>query len=334
MNEPFRMFPEAASRSATVVDYLSLTLLGIGTLFSVGIALAIVFFIVRYWHTRNVNRESSHSKLLHWTIELVWSIGPFLILMGLFAWGTVVYVNEHRPPNDSIEIYVVAKQWMWKVTHQNGRREINSLHVPIGRPVRLTMISEDVIHSFYVPAFRTKRDVLPGRYSTLWFEPTKTGIYHLFCAEYCGTDHSKMIGEVIVQTPEEYALWLADEHTDSLAERGRRQFATHGCLQCHGRFEGVQLGPPLTGLYGRRVALADGAFALADDAYIRRAILNPAAQVHVGFTVAMPSYEGKLEPEHVMELIAYLRSIADATGPLAGPGIESPDSATKKIDLP
>lgn len=323
MNDSFRMFPDAASRSATTVDYLSLTLMGISALFSVGIAVAIVYFIVRYWHTREVNRESSHSTLLHWTVELTWSIGPFLILVAIFAWGGAIYVSEHRPPDGAIDINVVAKQWMWKISHQNGRREINALHVPTGQPIRLTMISEDVIHSFYVPAFRTKRDVLPGRYSTLWFEANKPGTYHLFCAEYCGTDHSKMIGEIIVQSPEEYARWLAEEHTESLAERGRRQIETLGCLQCHGRMEGTQAGPPLTGLYGHTVALADGTRTVADEGYLRRAILDPSAEIRGGYSQKMPSYEGKLDPEHVLEIIAYLRSIADASGPLAGPGIES-----------
>ena len=163
MNEPFRMFPEAASRGAMYVDYVTWALLGITTLFSVGIAVAIVAFVAKYWHTRDVNRVSTSSHFMHWVIELTWSILPLILLLIMFAWGAAVYVNEHRPPKDCIDIYVVAKQWMWKISHQNGRREINSLHIPIGKPVRLTMISEDVIHSFYVPAFRVKRDVLPGQ---------------------------------------------------------------------------------------------------------------------------------------------------------------------------
>ncbi|MCA9156735.1 MAG: cytochrome c oxidase subunit II [Planctomycetales bacterium] len=325
MNESFRLFPEAASHGAWEVDYLTFALLGITTLFSVGISLAIVFFVGRYWHTREVNRVSSHSNLLHWVIELTWSIGPLIILMFMFAWGAAVFLRAHQPPNDSIDVYVVAKQWMWKVGHQNGRREINELHVPLGTPVRLTMISEDVIHSMFVPAFRIKQDVIPGRYTTLWFEATKTGTYHLFCAEYCGTDHSRMRGHVVVQTPQEYARWLEAENVESMAQRGRRHIEAMGCLKCHGQTQAssatpTQIGPPLTGLYGSQVPLSDGELVLADDAYIRRALLDPRSQTRAGFAGVMPSYEGQLEPEQIMEITAYIRSIADATGPLAGPG--------------
>lgn len=321
MNETFRMFPEAASRGATTVDHLSLALLGITSVFSVGIAIAIVFFIARYWHTHDVNRTSSHSTLMHWIVELTWSLGPLMILLMVFSWGAAVYVRAHQPPENPVEVYVVAKQWMWKIGHEGGRREINQLHVPAGKPVRLTMISEDVIHSFYVPAFRIKQDVLPGRYSTLWFEPTEPGVYHLFCAEYCGTDHSRMVGKIVVQRPDEYARWLVDKNVLSPAQRGRRLVESLNCLQCHGRVYGPQSGPPLTGLYGRSVPLGDGEFVVADASYIRRAILDPKAELHAGYAAVMPSYEGQLEPEQVLEITAYIRSIADATGPLAGPGI-------------
>lgn len=359
MNQAFRIFPEAASHSATQVDNLSLALLAITTLFSVGIALAIMFLVARYWHTREVNRTSGHSRLMHWAMELTWSLGPLFILMVMFAWGAAVFLQAHQPPRDPIEVYVVAKQWMWKIGHQNGRREINALHIPVGTPVRLTMTSEDVIHSFFVPAFRLKQDVLPGRYSTLWFEATKPGIYHLFCAEYCGTDHSRMIGEVVVQTAEQYSLWLAKENVESLAQRGRRRVEALGCLKCHGQQEspnlenwdaehprsskdsarGSQIGPPLTGLYGSRVALSSGQYVLADDAYIRRSLLDPQAQTRAGFAGVMPSYDGQLEPEQIMEISAYIRSIADATGPLAGPGSlldeslgDSQEKASKPAD--
>ncbi len=335
MNQSFRMFPEAASRSASTVDYLSWALLGVTMLFSVGIAVAIVFLVARYWHSREVNRVSTKSRFTHWVVELIWSIGPLIIMLGIFTWGAAVFVDEHRPPADAIDVYVVAKQWMWKVSHQSGRREINALHVPTGQPVRLTMISEDVIHSFYVPAFRVKRDVLPGRYATIWFEPTRPGVYHLFCAEYCGTDHSRMIGEVVVQSPQEYAEWLADSGRVSLAQRGRRQVEALGCLQCHGRTSEraseSPTGPPLTGLFGHRVALRDGRTITADAAYIRRSLVDPKSEVRAGYQSLMPTYEGKIEPEQMMEITAYLRSIADATGPLAGPGIEtSPDSEQEK----
>jgi cytochrome c oxidase subunit 2 len=327
MNDSFRLFPETASRAASEVNYLSLALLAIATLFSLGIMLAIVFFIARYWHTREVNRQSSHSNLLHWTVELSWMLGPLAILLGVFGWGAAVYIRAHRPPRDPIEVNVVAKQWMWKIAHESGQREINSLHVPAGRPVRLTMISEDVIHSFFVPAFRAKQDVLPGRYTTFWFEATRTGKYDLFCAEYCGTDHSRMVGTVVVQTPEEYVAWLDSLETEPLAQRGRRWVESFGCLRCHASLEGPQIGPPLTGLYGRPVLLADGQRAIADPAYLRRAILDPQAQLRVGYSSHMPSYEDQIDASQMIEIIAYLRSIADATAPLAGPGVEFPSGS-------
>jgi cytochrome c oxidase subunit 2 len=332
VNTSFPMFPEAASRSAVEVDALSLTLLGITTVFSLGIAAAILFFMIRYWHNREVNRKSSHSNLLHWIVELTWSLGPLIILLAVFTWGAGIYIRAHQPPANALNVYVVAKQWMWKLSHEGGQREINTLHVPIGKPVRLTMISEDVIHSFYIPAFRTKQDVLPGRYSTLWFEPTKPGVYHLFCAEYCGTDHSKMIGTVIVQTPEEFARWQANENTESLAQRGRRQVEASGCLQCHGRRDGPIVGPPLTGLYDRSVPLVGGEFVVADEAYLRRAILNPKSEIHAGFSNLMPSFEGQLTAEQILEITAYIRSIADATGPLAGPGFEDDHTSVTPND--
>lgn len=328
MNDTFRMVPEAASQSATEFDYLALALLGIATVFSLGIALSIIFLTARYWHTREVNRVSNPSTRLHWMIEISWMLGPLLILLGVFAWGAAVYVRAQRPPEDPVEVNVVAKQWMWKIAHESGSREINTLHIPAERPVRLTMISEDVIHSFFIPAFRTKRDVLPGRYSTLWFKATRPGAYDLFCAEYCGTNHSQMIGRIIVQTPEDYADWIASRETESLAQRGRRWVESFGCLRCHSPIDAVQVAPPLNGLYGHHVDLAGGKRTLADQAYLRRSILDPAAEVRVGYTRSMPSFDGQIEPEQMMEIIAYLRSIADATGPLAGP--ESSQDSTEQ----
>ncbi len=319
MTPSFHFFPDAASRTAEMVDWISLTLLGIGTVFSLGIATAIVFFSVRYWHTRDVNRVIHESNRAHWGIEIFWSLVPLAILLVMFWWGASVYIKDHQPPKDALEVSVVAKQWMWKLSHASGPREINALHLPVGRPVRLTMISQDVIHSFYVPAFRVKQDVLPGRYATMWFEPTRPGTYHLFCAEYCGTDHAKMAGQIIVQSPEDYAVWLAKQPKISAAQRGRRLLDSAGCLQCHGA-KGNQSGPPLTGLYERRFKLADGSEAFADANYLRQSILNPNAESRPGYKQVMPSYEGKLDAEQVLDIIAYLRSVADTDGPLAGPG--------------
>ena len=330
MNESIPILPDAASTSASEVDLLSLTLLSITVVFSVGIACAIGYFALQYWHTRDVNRKLHESVKAHWQIELTWSLIPLIILMVMFSWGADMFVRYHEPPDNPIEINVVAKQWMWKIGHESGPREINALHIPIGRPVRLTMISEDVIHSFYVPAFRNKQDVLPGRYTTMWFEATKPGTYHLFCAEFCGTNHSRMIGQVIVQSPADHAAWLESQPVASAAERGRRLMDSSGCLQCHGS-DGNRFGPPLNGLFGRQVVLKDGSRHTVDESYIRRAILEPQTQMRAGFQPIMPSFDGKLTPEQVLDIMMYLKSVADADGPVAGPG---PDTASLLPESP
>lgn len=320
MTEPLHFLPESASQSAIDVDRLGLALLAITTLFSIGIALAILLFISRYWHTREVNRDFQPSATMHWLVESVWSLGPLTILLSVFFWGAAIYVRHHRPPANPLQINVVAKQWMWKVAHPAGRREINSLHVPTGRPVRLTMISEDVIHSFFVPAFRLKQDVLPARYTTLWFQANRPGTYHLFCAEYCGTDHSKMIGKIVAMQPENYSDWSASGDAQTPPQRGRELIETLGCLQCHSVVNGTQLGPSLTGLWGSSIPLRQGERVIADETYLRRSILQPASQIHEGFEARMPSYEGKIDPAQMLDILAYLRSIADTTSPIAGPG--------------
>lgn len=326
MNTSFRLFPEAASQGAIEVDNLTFALLGITIVFSLGIALTITFFIARYWHSRQVNRQSSASEWVRLSIELIWSLGPLAILMFMMTWGARVYVRAHQPPDDALDVYVVAKQWMWKIGHPAGRREINELHVPLGQPVRLTMISEDVVHSFFVPAFRIKQDVVPARYMTLWFEATKPGIYHLFCAEYCGTDHSQMIGRVVVQTPQEFSRWLAlgepqsvtvggvesttQGGVESMAERGRKLVGVMGCMKCHGTLAGQQTAPSLEGLYGTRVPLVGGKSALVDEAFIRRSLLDPQTQIHQGFKQVMPSFVGQLDEEQIMDIAAYIRALS------------------------
>ncbi|MEZ6087836.1 MAG: cytochrome c oxidase subunit II [Pirellulaceae bacterium] len=314
MNQSFQFFPEAASRGAVEVDYLSFALLAICLFFTIGIFAAILVFGFRYWHTREVDRQFSPSRRMHWIVELTWSLGPLAILIALFIWGAVVYVRIHRPPDNPLEVNVVAKQWMWKIAHPNGRREINSLHVPTGRPVRLTMISEDVIHSFFVPAFRAKQDVLPGRYTTIWWEPTKPGRYRLFCAEYCGTSHSQMIGEIVVQSPEDYSQWAAAEPSQTLSERGQRHVKQLGCLKCHRAVAGTQTGPSLTGMYGSSIPLSDGTTIIADADYVRQSIIEPMKKVHDGFKPTMPSYAGQIESEALLEIVAYLRSLEDVQG--------------------
>jgi len=232
--------------------------------------------------------------------------------MVMFFWGARVFVTLRRPPDNALQVFAVAKQWMWKLQHLEGRREINQLHVPVGRAVKMTMTSEDVIHSFFVPAFRVKQDVLPGRYTTLWFEATKTGTYHLFCAEYCGTEHSAMIGQIIVMEPSEYQTWLSGGPvTASLASAGETLFTDLGCISCHRSDSGAR-GPQLVGLFGKRVQLQGGAMLVADENYLRESILDPQAKIVAGFQPIMPTFKGLVTEEQLMQLIAYIKSLAAA----------------------
>jgi cytochrome c oxidase subunit 2 len=229
--------------------------------------------------------------------------------MVMFGWGAVLYVRNAQAPAGTFEIYVVGKQWMWKLQHPEGNREINELHVPIGVPIRLIMTSEDVIHSFYVPAFRIKQDVLPGRYTTMWFQPTRPGKYHLFCAEYCGNQHAGMGGWVYVMEPAEYEKWLTGGSSgESMAASGQALFERLGCNTCH-RPEGSGRGPSLVGLLGRQVPLMDGRTVVADEGYVRESILNPRAKILLGFQPLMPTFQGQVSEEQLLQLLAYIKSL-------------------------
>jgi cytochrome c oxidase subunit II len=228
----------------------------------------------------------------------------------MFGWGAKVFFDLYRPPSNAMEIFVVGKQWMWKVQHMDGQREINELHVPIGRPVKLIMGSEDVIHSFYIPAFRVKADVIPGRYNHLWFEATKPGRYHLFCAEYCGTKHSGMIGSVVAMEPEEFQAWLsAAPPSDSPVAAGQRLFQSLACNTCHTE-AAQEKGPVLTNLFGRKVQLANGGSVMADEAYVRESIVNPQAKVVAGYQPNMPTFQGLVTEEQLLQLVAYVHSLS------------------------
>jgi len=243
-------------------------------------------------------------------LELTWTLIPFGLAMVMFFWGAQVYLAIARPPDDALPVYVVGKQWMWKIQHLEGRREINELHVPVNRAVKLTLTSEDVIHSFFVPAFRIKQDALPGRYTTLWFQATKPGTYHLFCAEYCGTEHSGMIGHIIVQEPADYEAWLGGASvTASLATAGENLFQQLGCVTCHRGDTGAR-GPSLEGLWGATVQLQGGATAVVDEAYVRESILTPQAKIVAGFQPIMPTFKGLVSEEGLVQLIAYLKTLA------------------------
>jgi len=242
-------------------------------------------------------------------LEVLWTAVPTLIVALIFVWSSMLYFKNAEAPKGSMEIFITGKQWMWKVEHPEGQREINEVHVPLGRPVKLTMTSEDVIHDFFVPAFRVKKDVLPGRYTSLWFTATKVGTYHLFCAQYCGAFHAGMMGSIIVQEQSEYERWLAGGAAgESMEQAGEKVFQSSGCSTCHTP-DGTGLGPSLLGVYGQPVKLVGGETVTADDAYIRESILAPKAKVVLGYTPIMPTFQGQLTEEQLTNVIAYIRAL-------------------------
>jgi cytochrome c oxidase subunit II len=311
MDTRFQLFPEAASTVADRVDALFLFLVGVALFFTVLICVLILYFGVKYRRGSRAERANPpHSNLL----EVAWIIPPLLLTMVMFVWGADIYYDIKTPPADAMQIDVVARQWMWKVQHPEGRAEINELHVPVGRPIRLRMISEDVIHSFYVPAFRVKQDVLPAYYTQLWFEPKRTGEYHLFCAEYCGTEHSHMRGTVTVMDQDAYADWLAGETGEPPAVAGERLFEQHRCVTCH-KPEGGGTGPSLRGVFGSRVPLQSGGTVVVDEQYLRNSILNPQQQIVAGYQPLMPTFEGQLSESDVIKIIAYLKTLEGTAPP-------------------
>ena len=310
MLKDFPLQPELASTFAWQVDGLFYLLLAISVVGALGVTAAIIIFSVKYRRRSDDDRP----KPIHGSIplELAWSVIPLFIMMGIFALGADVYFRMYRTPTDAMDIYVVGKQWMWKIQHPQGKREINELHIPVGEPVRLTMTSEDVIHSFFIPAFRVKRDVVPGRYNTMWFEATKTGEFHLFCAEYCGAQHSTMVGKVVVMEAEEYQTWLSGGTAgETLAQAGARQFEQLGCNTCH-KAEDIGRGPTLTGIYGSPVQLASGQVVTADDQYLRESILNPGAKIVNGYQPIMPTFEGQIGEESLIHIISYLKTLGQS----------------------
>ncbi|HUF78946.1 MAG TPA: cytochrome c oxidase subunit II [Thermoanaerobaculia bacterium] len=324
MPDSLPLYPESASTVAGSVDALFWTWVAISAFFSLLIAVAIFYFFIRYQRRRP--GEIGHDDEGSMKLEIAWSAIPLVIALAMFGWGTKVFFTQSRPPADAVEYFATGKQWMWKIQHPSGRREINELHVPVGRPIKLTMISEDVIHSFFVPAFRVKADVLPGRYTTLWFEATKPGEYHLFCAEYCGTEHSLMGGTVYVMEPDEYEAWLAREAVPGggAAASGEQLFTALACETCH-RTGSRARGPDLIGVFGSRVELADGSTVVADETYLRESILNPAAKVVRGYQPLMPSFQGQVSEDQLLQLIQHIKSL----GPRAGqPGGGASGEAT------
>ncbi len=309
----FPLFPEQASTLAWGVDGLYFFLVAITAFFFVAITATLLVFSVKY-RRRSPDEWPAeiHGSLM---LELAWSIVPLMICVVIFAWGAIVFFSMNRPPDNAIEISVVGKRWMWKLQHMTGQREINELHVPVGRPVKLTLTSEDVIHSFFVPAFRVKKDAVPGRYNVMWFQATKAGRYHLFCAEYCGTQHSRMIGEIVAMEPADFQTWLQGGPAgESPVVAGQKLFTELNCVTCH-RADSQGRGPVLDGLAGSTVKLAGGGTTLADDTYLRESILVPAAKVVDGYQPIMPTFQGQVSEEGVLHLIAYIQSLK---GPQSG----------------
>lgn len=342
-----RFFPPTASTFASEYDALFWFFTIVCGAAAVVTFSILMFFALRY--RRGTGRYVAHRGETHTWVEVVWALPVFFVVAVLFVWGARVYIDAYTPPEDAMEIFVTGKQWMWKVQHPNGHREINELHIPTDTPIRLTLTSEDVIHSFFIPAFRTKRDVLPGRYTDMWFEATQVGEYHLFCAEYCGTEHSRMVGRVIAMEPDEYQNWVggteeyrgpeqvaslseiaepppkeptepaeeavgaadgtSEAQMKSMVRAGEQLFQANACAGCHSGAAGAPC-PDLAGIYDTKRSLADGTTALADANYLRESILNPQAKVVMGYPSIMPTYQGRLDDESINQLIAYIKSLS------------------------
>lgn len=308
--------PEQASSYADQVDLLYAFLCTVTAAMTMLIGALILYFAIKYRHGSKADRRESSSHFF--LIEASWIVGPFIVAMIMFFWGARLYLVQTRAPADTMEITGVARQWMWKFQHPDGRSEIDDLHVPLGQPVRVRLISEDVIHSMYVPAFRIKQDVLPGRYTQLWFEPTKVGKYHLFCAEYCGAKHSEMRGYVYVMEPSKYQEWLDGGGSETGTEQDSEKLLDQlRCVSCHLGEGIVSRGPPLENLFGSTVQLADGRSVVADENYVRESILRPQAKIVAGFQPIMPSYEGQIGEEGLNRLIAEIKSIGKGDLPAA-----------------
>jgi cytochrome c oxidase subunit II len=314
--------PDSASTFSWKVDAVYFYLSGITLFFTLLISAILIFFVLRY--RRRSPYEIPRPIAGSHKLETLWSVIPFLIAMTIFGWASKVYFEQYSPPQNAVEVYVVGKQWMWKIQHSTGQREINELHVPIGRKIKLIMTTEDVIHSFFVPAFRMKADVVPGKYTTQWFEATKTGTYHLFCAEYCGMNHSGMIGSVIVMESREFDNWLSGNAGNTTpAVAGQQLFQTLGCVSCHGANGEGGRGPTLAGLFGRDVRLGNGQTIRADEAYIRESILNPQAKLVEGFGPIMPTFQGQVSEDQLVQLLAFIKSLQ-----ISNPQQSTPASST------
>src|SRR6187431_963766 len=317
MSTPFPLFPPGASTVSVEVDLLYFFIVAVCAFFAVLVTALIIAFTIKFKRTHeDAVGADIHGSL---ALELGWTFIPFVLSLVMFGWGASLFFRLATPPANSMEIFVVGKQWMWKVQHPEGVREINELHVPTGRPVRITLGSEDVLHDYSIPAFRVKMDAVPGKLTTLWFEATTPGRYHIFCAEYCGTKHSGMIGEVIVMQPQDYEVWLAGgRSTGTAAQNGERLFSDLACITCH-KTDSTGRGPSLLGVFGSQVELTSGQKVTADENYLRESIKNSQAKIVKGYQGIMPAFQGMVSEENLMQLIAYIRTLKPAE-PASAPG--------------
>src|SRR5262245_16838906 len=317
MTMPFPLFPPSASTIASEMDLLYLFITGVCAFFAVLVTALIIVFTVKFRRThKDAVGADIHGSL---SLELTWTFIPFVLSMVMFGWGALLFFKLATPPANAMELFVVGKQWMWKVQHPEGVREINEMHVPIGRPVRITLGSEDVLHDYSIPAFRVKMDAVPGKLTTMWFEATVPGRYHIFCAEYCGTKHSGMIGEVIAMHPQDYEAWLAGgRSTGTAAQNGERLFSDLACNTCH-KNDSTGRGPSLLGVFGSQVELTDGRKVTADENYLRESIMNSQAKIVKGYQGIMPAFQGMVSEENLMQLIAYIKTLKPAP-PASTPG--------------
>ena len=308
-NPGFRLLPEQASNWAASVDGLFFLLIAVTVFFAGLISAMNIYFGIKYRESKNPKPTQVHGST---PLEIFWSVVPLAISLVIFGWGADIFFKMHDAPANTLDIYTTGKQWMWKIQHPEGKREINELHIPIGQPIKITMTSEDTIHSFFIPDFRVKMDVLPGRYTSIWFEATKPGKYRLYCTEYCGTKHSEMIGWVYAMEPDDYDRWVAGSVSGmTLAEAGKMMFQSLGCETCHNKDSGAR-GPDLTGRFGRAEMLQTGRTVVMDEDYVRESILNPAAKIVAGYQPLMPTFQGQISEENLMRIIAYIKSIGTA----------------------
>jgi cytochrome c oxidase subunit II len=331
----FSLFPDQASTAAARVDRVYFYIIGVTVAVSTAVAVLVIYFAIKY---RRRSEEIPRPIVGSLLLETLWTVIPLGIALTMFVWSARVYFDMVRPPDDALEVYVVGRQWMWKLQHPDGQREINELHVPVGQPVKLILTSEDVIHSFFIPDFRIKQDAVPGRYTYIWFEATKPGTYRLYCAEYCGTNHSRMIGWVHVQEAAEHQRWLSERADLSLALRGRQRFLQFQCVTCH-TGDSQARAPNLEVLYNRPVHLQDGRTVIADENYLRESILNPRAKVVAGYEPIMPTFQGVVKEDELLELLAFIKALPpggtprrneESVAPQSDPNAKDPKPFTPK----